>query len=68
METREVIPVMSLMGEGIDAYLLLKKALKACKNKLVVYVNEGHWYNFPGRALGLDSFIFHCINCKMLFW
>jgi len=42
------------MEEDIDAYLFLKKALKACKNKPVVYVNgRGHWYNFPGRALGL---------------
>ena len=41
------------MEECIDAYLFLKKALEACKNKPVVYVDRGSCYNFPGRALGL---------------
>ena len=42
---------MSLMEECIDAYLFLKKALEACKNKPVVYVDRGPQFKAEGRDI-----------------
>lgn len=54
LDTKEILAIHLSRGRAcIDAMIFLRKALRYCSNKPIVYVDGGPWYRWPLKRLGI---------------